>query len=302
MEHLREMFLDIRHFIFPDDCYEELVTRFNVSHPVCPNIVLSRVLGLAITAGSMALFIPQILKIAAARSGKGISFPAQLLTLVGVIGMPAYSYDQGFVFSQWGDGLFSAIQLVIICMQLLYFDGRGMFAAVFAISWAAAAIAVYIHAVPPTILAAFLSGGTAIVIVAKAIQIYQNWSQRSTGQLAFITVLLQFAGSLARIFTSMQETHDFQLIMAASLATLFNGSIFAQFLIYWNKELVTSPRTTSKTPSPNRRFPTSQLSPLLCIRSPRLLSEISGDMDRLYIPCSFWEHAADDCTVVSQLK
>ncbi|CAJ0586455.1 unnamed protein product, partial [Mesorhabditis spiculigera] len=237
MALIKEKFTEMLHFVFPDNCFEELLINYDIFHPVCTKMVLSRVLGLAITAGSVALFIPQILKIAASKSGKGISFLAQLLTLIGAAGTAAYSFDQGFVFSQWGDALFSSIQLVIICMQLLYYEGQSLLAVLFALLWGGFTWAVYQHMVPSTVLAGILSAGTIIVIVAKGLQIHQNCSQGSTGQLAFITVFLQFAGCLARVFTTMQETTDTQLIFQFALATFLNGIIFAQLLVYWNSDI-----------------------------------------------------------------
>ncbi|RCN28514.1 hypothetical protein ANCCAN_25740 [Ancylostoma caninum] len=57
-------------FVFPKNCFEELMINFNIFHPTCPKMVLSRVLGLGITAGSILLFVPQIIKIFSAKSAK----------------------------------------------------------------------------------------------------------------------------------------------------------------------------------------------------------------------------------------
>ena len=55
----------------------------------------------------------------------GISLLAQILALVGSAGTAAYSYEKGFVFSQWGDSLFVAIQLVLIVAQIMYYNKQG---------------------------------------------------------------------------------------------------------------------------------------------------------------------------------
>jgi mannose-P-dolichol utilization defect protein 1 len=49
-----------------------------------------------------------------------------------------------------------------------------------------------------------------------------------------ISVFLQFAGCVARIFTSIQETGDRLVIASFSVAALLNGIIFLQMFIYWD--------------------------------------------------------------------
>jgi mannose-P-dolichol utilization defect 1 len=39
-------------------------------------------------------------------------------------------------------------------------------------------------------------------------QILQNFRNRSTGQLALLSYLLAFAGSLARVFTTLQQANN----------------------------------------------------------------------------------------------
>lgn len=58
---------------------------------------MSRLLGFAITLGSAFLFVPQILKIHNARSGRGISLLSQVLALLSAGAVCAYSYEKQFV-------------------------------------------------------------------------------------------------------------------------------------------------------------------------------------------------------------
>uniref|UniRef100_A0A915KHP6 Uncharacterized protein n=1 Tax=Romanomermis culicivorax TaxID=13658 RepID=A0A915KHP6_ROMCU len=46
---------------------------------------------------------------------------------------------------------------------------------------------------------------------------------------------MQFAGCSARIFTSVQETGDRLMIWTFIFATIMNGVIFAQILLYWGQ-------------------------------------------------------------------
>ncbi len=69
----------------------------------------------------------------------------------------------------------------------------------------------------------------------QAIQALENYRNKSTGQLSTITVFLMFAGCLVRIFTSVQETGDRLVIATFCVASMMNGLIFGQILIYWHK-------------------------------------------------------------------
>jgi len=57
---------------------------------------------------------------------------------------------------------------------------------------------------------------------------------KTTGQLSFITSFLNWAGTAARIFTTVQETKDPILILMYLSSFTVNSIILLQFLIYWN--------------------------------------------------------------------
>ncbi|KAE9419372.1 hypothetical protein Angca_002434, partial [Angiostrongylus cantonensis] len=225
---------DLLHFVFPKNCFEELIINFNIFHPTCPQIVLSRVLGIGITSASTILFVPQILKIFNARNAKGISIISQLLAFMAAAGTASYSFNQGFVFSQYGDSFFVAVQLMIIVMQILYYSDSSAYAfAFFAFCWASV-FAVIGNYIPTQILTALQALAIPIVVASKSIQILQNYKDRSTGQLSLVSASLQLAGTIARVFTSVQETGDNLLIIAYVLSAVLNALLFVQFFLYWN--------------------------------------------------------------------
>ncbi|CAJ0610413.1 unnamed protein product [Cylicocyclus nassatus] len=222
-------------FVFPQNCFEELIINFNIFHPTCPKMVLSRALGLGITGGSILLFVPQILKIFTAKSAKGISLLSQLLALVAAAGTAAYSFNKGFVFSQWGDSFFVAIQLMIIVMQILYYSDASAYAfAFFAFCWAFV-FAVIGNYVPAEILMMIQALGIPITVASKSIQAWQNFKNQSTGQLSLVSASLQFAGTVARVFTSVQDTGDTLLIASFAIAAVLNAILFVQFFLYWDE-------------------------------------------------------------------
>lgn len=68
-------------------------------------------------------------------------------------------------------------------------------------------------------------------------QAYTNYANASTGQLSAVTVIMLFFGSLARIFTSIQETGDTTMVVMYVCSTLANGVIAGQLLYYWNADV-----------------------------------------------------------------
>lgn len=58
--------------------------------------------------------------------------------------------------------------------------------------------------------------------------------------------MLLFGGSVARIFTSIQETGDYILILTFLVSTLCNGVLVAQLLWYWNVDKTTKNKIKKK--------------------------------------------------------
>ena len=74
-------------------------------------------------------------------------------------------------------------------------------------------------------------------------QIKANFQNGHTGQLSFVTSLMNVLGTLARLFTVVQEVEDQIILINASTVFVLNFIIIAQFVMYWN---VTAP-TAKKT-------------------------------------------------------
>ena len=73
-------------------------------------------------------------------------------------------------------------------------------------------------------------------------QAIENFNNGSTGQLSAITLTMLFLGSLARIFTSIQETGDSIIIMTYSVSTVANGILMGQLIYYWNVKSISKPK------------------------------------------------------------
>jgi len=74
-------------------------------------------------------------------------------------------------------------------------------------------------------------------------QVYTTFVNKSTGQLSLITSFMNWAGTLSRIFTTIQETQDAIILTTFLTSFALNGIILVQFVIYWNS----GPRRAKKT-------------------------------------------------------
>lgn len=201
----------------------------------CFKALLSKGLGLAIIAGSLLVKVPQVLKILNNKSGEGINLISVMLDLTAITFHMAYSYVNGFPFSSWGDNTFLAFQTAAIAALVLYYNGDKAKSMAFVTAYASFVYVLCSGLTPFKVLVTLQSCIIPILLVGKLSQAWTNYKNGSTGQLSAATVFLLFAGSLARIFTSIQETGDKMMIITFCASSFANGVIVSQMLYYWNK-------------------------------------------------------------------
>lgn len=231
----------------PETCYEEFFVKLNSFHTPCIKIALSKFLGLGIIAGSLMVKFPQIIKIFNAKTAEGISFLGVFLEIVAITASVAYNYANNFPFSSWGEGFFLVLQTVTIAFLVLSYGYQVTQAWSFLLAYCAILYVLVSGWMPMTVLWLFQASTIPIIMSSKLVQAKANFQNKSTGQLSAITVFMLFLGSVARIFTSIQETGDLLIIFTYIVAALGNGIIAAQMVHYWN---VGKP---ARVPSGNRK-------------------------------------------------
>lgn len=147
--------------------------KFDFSEECIP-LVASRTLGLGITAGSILLFLPQIIKIAKAQSADGISFISMLLGLIPALATVAYSYEKKFVFSQYGDSLFVSIQMAIIIMQIIYYSDNSSYTFAFLAAFWALGCAIFYHYIPFQVIYLVQAAGIPLIVISKVTEDIRN--------------------------------------------------------------------------------------------------------------------------------
>lgn len=202
----------------------------------CFKSLASKGLGIGIIAGSVLVKVPQITKILNNKSAEGLSIVSVFLDLMAITFHMSYSFISGFPFSAWGDGGFLAIQTAIIAALVFFYGHRSPARAVmFTVLYAALVYILMGGMTPKKFLWTAQGFNVPILLAGKLSQAVTNFKNGSTGQLSAATCFMLFFGSLARIFTSIQETGDTMMITTYAVSTFANAVIVSQMLYYWNK-------------------------------------------------------------------
>ncbi|MBA0837027.1 hypothetical protein Goarm_009212 [Gossypium armourianum] len=168
--------------------------------------LISKLLGYAIVAASTTVKLPQILKIVNHKSVRGLSLIAFELEVVGYTIALAYCLHNGLPFSAYGELVFLLIQALILVAVIYYYSKPvGITTWIRALLYCAVAPTILAGRIDPILFEALYASQHAIFFFARVPQIWKNFSNKSTGELSFLTCLMNVAGSLVRVFTSLQE-------------------------------------------------------------------------------------------------
>ncbi|GLT58891.1 hypothetical protein SLA2020_317510 [Shorea laevis] len=195
--------------------------------------LISKLLGYCIVAASTTVKLPQILKILKHRSVRGLSVVAFELEVVGYTISLAYCLHKGLPFSAYGELAFLFIQAIILVAIIYYFSQDvGTMTWIRTLLFCAVAPTVLAGRIDPVLFEALYASQHAIFFLAKVPQIWENFKNKSTGELSFLTFLINFGGAMARVFTSIQEKAPISVILGSVRSVLTNGTILSQIIIY----------------------------------------------------------------------
>ncbi|KAF9977581.1 hypothetical protein BGZ73_005564 [Actinomortierella ambigua] len=235
-------------YIIGDKCYSSLIENLDYHDMDCIKYAISKGLGLGIVLGGAIVKVPQIIKIVAARSAEGVSFSSYVLeTLASVISL-AYNIRQGNPLTTYGETFFVTIQnLIILALMMVYsrrqLTGFMVISSFLFLGKLLAQTSTVTQLDGTVVSSTLVSAGALAVLQAATIpinlaskvpQIVENYRNGSTGQLSAFTVFNYFAGSLARVYTTVTEVDDIIILSGFMLSTLFNCILALQMALYWN--------------------------------------------------------------------
>lgn len=200
--------------------------------------ILSTLVGYVIIAGSMLFKVPQAARIFRKKSAEGISATMYSLETVGIAMSLVFSIRSAFPFSTFGEAFFILAQNMAILAGISIYDqnpkpsvlalGLLVFGALFALTLSPALV-------PYSIVSLLQSISIPLLNISRIPQILLNHERKSTGELAPSTLILQAAGNLARIFTTIVQVKNQLFLLSCIVAMVFNGILVAQYLMYLPK-------------------------------------------------------------------
>ncbi|KGQ06147.1 Mannose-P-dolichol utilization defect 1 protein [Beauveria bassiana D1-5] len=221
--------------IVGEECYKAILLDIDLENTACLKLGVSKGLGIGIIGASSIVKVPQILKLVSAHSADGVSFLSYVLETSAYLITLAYNYRNGFPFSTYGETALILAQNVVISVLLLNYSNRAALAAVFVAVLAGAAGALFTDGVLDLKLLSYLQAGAGVLGVASKLpQILAIAQQGGTGQLSAFTVFNYLAGSLSRIFTTLQEVDDKLILYGFISGFVLNAILAAQMIYYWN--------------------------------------------------------------------
>ncbi|CAO3632989.1 unnamed protein product [Cunninghamella blakesleeana] len=194
------------------------------------------------------------------QSAIGLSLTSYYLETYAYIIILAYNLRQKNPFSTYGEVVFIASQNVLITLMIIWYSRKQSrqltkpittknnnntieYNIIWSLSinfigFSGSFFILLIPSITPMWLLIGLYALTIPIILASKIpQILTNHQNKSTGQLSVFAVINYFAGTTARVFTTLTELDDPLMLAGNILASLLNGVLVLQVYLYWGKSI-----------------------------------------------------------------
>ncbi|CAF1069350.1 unnamed protein product [Rotaria sordida] len=245
-------------------CYDQLVLKQQFFDFACNKMLLSKMLGYAILIGSLLVKFPQIVKIYWNKSGVGVSVLAETIMLAAIFGSMAYGYTSEFPISAYGDSYFLFIQTILVILLVLYYKRKYTLALIYLVLCVFVTVLMYEKLLPARLVGILAGLSLVLSLISRLWQSFCIYKAKSTGNLSALTMLMLFFGSLARIFTSIEETGDPTLIWTYILNSFANFLLVFQLGYYWSapasdlKEKMSDEAVIEDEPEDEQQLPSSR--------------------------------------------
>ncbi|XP_062521616.1 mannose-P-dolichol utilization defect 1 protein-like [Corticium candelabrum] len=218
----------------PRHCYEQFFLQFDFFHVECWKMFISRALGYGVILGSTGVKLPQMIKIYNAGSVGGLSLTSFLLELMAVTCTMTYNIANHYPFSTWGESFFVSLQCAVLVVMYFYYTNNKLCAAMSLPIYVFITYLLGSGITPMAVLINLQATTIPVMTFSKSFQVWANYKNGNTGQLSAITTFLNLAGTLARIFTTLQEVNDALILFSFIISSTLNGTLAFQIVYYWN--------------------------------------------------------------------
>jgi uncharacterized protein with PQ loop repeat len=221
------------------------ILNLDLDRPECFKLLISKLLSFGIVFGALMLKIPQIANILSSKSVMGLSLSSLIMENLGILIALCYNYRLLNPFSTYGEGAFIIVQNILIIFLIFKYRG-GML--LFYLLLVLKMVGGYfmLKFISLSFLNSLQISTIFIGITSKLPQILSNFNAKDTGQLSIITTFLQFAGTVARVFTTFQEVGDVTLLVSAAINAILNLIVLVQIIVYGSKKSTNSKKKKKK--------------------------------------------------------
>lgn len=220
--------------IIGDKCASEILNFTYVDYE-CHKKFLSRCIGIVILVGSAFIKLPQIIKIMAAGSAKGLCPQTYLLELVFLSLYASFNYRNGSHPILYGETVFVMIQNIIILLYIMKTHKRSRYLKLCLILNPLLFLALCSPKFTSLSTISMLQPvSVASAVSSKLPQILTNYKQKSTGQLSALTVIAQTGGAVARTITTYIETASIMLVICNISNFILSTIILLQIVLYYD--------------------------------------------------------------------
>ena len=189
--------------------------------------------------------VPQIIKILQSGSVEGISALSYYVETINFLATAALSIHLGLDFWVYGETFVITVQNLIIILMIWSMDKKisVLEKGVFVITTTGVAYLMFEASMMTEDMWALVSSSSILLnMSARVPQILQNFSAKSTGQNAFATFFLNWAGGIARTATVVLNSDDFMYTMQFVIALGLNTISILQFACYWTQPVAAKKR------------------------------------------------------------
>jgi mannose-P-dolichol utilization defect protein 1 len=210
----------------------------------CIKLAFSKVLGMGIVVAGSIVKLPQIIKVLNAKSTQGLSPMAHWMETVASSIFVRYNTLIQTPFSTYGEASFIVLQNFILLACMAKYNQKSMVGLVSLIVLFLAALA----KLPDLWIISLQSITIPLGLISKIPAILTILKQKHTGTLSAMTVFAYFAGSLARIFTTLQEVNDRLILLSFGLNGILNGVLLFLIIWYWKatNQILSQKKKTKK--------------------------------------------------------
>jgi len=243
---------DFYMLVIRSDCWDTFFKNFDLFNISCLKATISKGLGYALILGSCFVKVPQIIKIIQVNNVKDLSPLSVYQEILANVIITMWHLINGSPFSSYGETVIVSFGALVIAGMIWYYDWPGMLHVNIVIG-AIAILAHYAYKTPLESSDILLFVGNVVFAASRFTQIIKTIQTQSVESLALITLLMNFAGTVSRVFTASQEVKSVTFFFFTCFNAFLNTFILGQYFYYSknkaSKVAVPDSKKATSTPS-----------------------------------------------------